>query len=68
MTSRVGKTLTLSNNIRKTLEDIEKLWKDIRHHQRKQWETVGNNTKKPLDNVKKTQSNVGKIVMDDRKW
>jgi hypothetical protein len=59
MTTKVGKTLRLLNNIRKALEDIEKLWEDIRQHQRKQWGTSGNNTKKPLDNVEKTPSNVG---------
>ncbi len=43
-TSKVGKTLRLSSNIRKALEDIEKLWEDIRQHQRKQWGTSGNKT------------------------
>jgi hypothetical protein len=68
MTSKVGKTLRLPSNIRKALEDIEKLCEDFRQHQRKLWGTSGNNTKKPLHNVKKTPSNEGKIVMDDRKW
>jgi hypothetical protein len=39
MTSKVGKALRLSSNIRKALEDIEKLWEDIWQHQRKQWGT-----------------------------